>query len=179
VGSYETPIMPYVESKYQGGKQRPTIIIITPSYTTSKKGAALGIAQTWHSSSSRYDSGHYAVDNDTTFRCVSDLVIAGHKSAMDKGAIRITICADPLNRSIFWDTDKHGRVLRNAAKLVADLSLAYKIRVRYLSEEEKMHWAKRRSRRRGGIFIGEGMGNWPSEVFLREVEAQRALKTHI
>lgn len=174
---YEVPNLPYVEAKHQGGKQKPTAIILRPSFTNSEEGAALAVAQYWHKSSSFWDAGHYTVDSTKRFRCVRDNVIAG-VDGVDKGAIRIAICADPVSNTSFWEKNLHGSVLRNVAELVADLTLAYKIRPVYLDPEAKAQWESRRTRRRGGIYVVETSG-WPFEDFLSEVQAQRALKAHI
>lgn len=174
---YEPPMAPYVQARHQGGKQKPTAIILRPSFTNSEDGAALAVAQYWHRSSSFWDAGHYTVDSSKRFRCVRDNVIAGVKDT-DKGAIRIALCADPIGREVFWDWTEHGPVLMRTAELVAELSLAYKIEPRYLDEGDFERWANRRTKRRGGIYVFEKSG-WPYEEFLNEVLSQRTLKKHI
>ena len=174
---YEAPRAPYVEALHQGGKQKPTAIILRPSFTNSKDGAALAVAQYWHRSASFWDAGHYTVDENKRFRCVRDNVVAG-QSKTDKGAIRIALCADPVSGTTFWGEAIHGCVLRKTAELVAELALAYKIKVRYLSPKEQDRWHKYPTRRRGGIIVVEESG-WPADEFLAEVRAQIALKTHI
>lgn len=119
------------------------------------------------------------VDEETMIRCALDKTIAGHESTHLKGAIRITICAEPFAKTFFWNMETHGKVLRNTASLVAELSLAYKIRTRYLDEFGLLDWQKRRSRRRGGVFVDDGVSNWPFNEFMSEVRALRSLKTHI
>lgn len=174
---YEPPLAPYVEAHYQGGTQKPTAIILRPSFTNSEEGAALAVAQYWHKSSSFWDAGHYTVDRTRRFRCVRDNVIAG----MDKtarGELRVAICADPMSGQVFWNEDEHRLVLRNTAALVAELTLAYKIKVRYLDQEGLDRWEKFRTRRRGGIYVYEQSG-FPFQAFIDEVNAQRVLKTHI
>lgn len=175
--TYEIPSAPYVEALHQGGKQKPTAIILRPSFTNSKDGAALAVAQYWHRSSSFWDAGHYTVDSEKRFRCVRDNVIAGTDETA-KNAIRIAICADPISGSVFWDVDGHRLVLRRTAELVAELTLAYKINVDYLDEDSFARWERRRTRRRGGIYVIERNG-WPAQAFLDEVRAQRTLKSHI
>lgn len=167
---YPSLQMPYVESFYKGDKQKPTAIIISPSFTTSVKGAAVGIAQTWHRPTSRHDSGHYVVDEETIIRCVSDKVVAGHPHCSDKGAIRITICADPVNTS-FWDLDHHGMVLDKTAELVADLLRRHKIKFSYMDELAMRRWERHSWRSRGGIFIGPNAGQWPYDYFTSAVQS--------
>lgn len=172
MSKYKTPQMPYVEAHYQFGKQRPKQIILRGTFTTSTKGAALGIAQAWHSSHEPWTSGHYTVDDETRFRCTNDRIIAGTKNSSDKGVLRIAMCAEPVSGFRFWDEVLHARVLKRTAKLVAELSLAYNIPIRYV-DHEPARWPMKR-----GIVIDTPSG-WPSETFLAEVNAQRVLKTHI
>jgi hypothetical protein len=174
---YEAPEAPYVEAIHQGGKQKPTAIILRPSFTNSKDGAALAVAQYWHKSASFWDAGHYTVDEDKRFRCVRDNVIAGRDNS-DKGAIRIAMCADPVSRTQFWDVNQHRLVLRRTAALVAELTLAYKIEHAYLDDEGLDRWRSRRTRRRGGIYVLESSG-FPYQEFQDEVRTQRTLKTNI
>lgn len=169
--------MPFVAAKLQGGKQKPTAIILRPSHTRSFDGAALAVAQRWHRAPSFWSAGHYTVDESKRYRCVPDNVVAGNDE-VDKHAIRVAMCAEPVGNQVFWDEDFHRLVLRNTAELVAELSLAYKIPVGYLDESEFDHWKKRRTRRRGGIYVVETSG-FPYEAFIEEVAAKRNLKTHI
>jgi hypothetical protein len=176
--TYEAPSAPYVQALHQGGKQKPTAIILRPSFTNSQHGAALAVAQFWHKSASNFwDAGHYTVDSEKRFRCVRDNVIAGMDKT-GKGELRIVMCADPASRETFWDEDAHRHVLRNTAELVAELILAYKIKNTYLDESGLARWRKLRTRRRGGIYVLEDSG-FPFQEFQNEVNAQRSLKTHI
>ena len=176
--TYKAPSAPYVQAIHQGGKQKPTAIVLRPSFTNSEEGAALAVAQYWHRDGNKFwDAGHYTVDSDSRFRCVRDNVIAG-KDDSAKGEIRIAMCADPVSRTTFWDENEHRLVLRNTSELVAELSLAYKVNLNYLDDEQLARWQKRKTRRRGGIYIVEQRG-WPWEEFIKEVNAQRVLKTHI
>lgn len=179
--NYEPPTMPFVEAKLQGGKQKPTAIILRPSHTRSFDGAALAVAQRWHQAPSFWSAGHYTVDESKRYRCVSDNVVAGSDNT-DKHALRIALCAEPVGDRVFWDEDHHRLVLRKAAELVAELSLVHKIPVDYLNEEfggtkTYAKWRKRRTRRRGGIYVVETSG-FPFDAFISEVDAKRDLKKH-
>lgn len=169
MSKYKSPKLPYVEARCQFGKQRPKFFVLRGSFTTSTKGAALGVAQNWHSAPEPWWAGHYSVDEELIFRCVPDRAIAGTKEAHDKGAIRIAICAEPVSRDIFWSETLHAPVLHKVAGLIADLSLVYRIPIRYI-ENDRRH--------KGGIVLDTPSG-WPRDIFLNEVQAQRALKTHI
>lgn len=176
---YDLPYMPYVEARFQFGKQKPTAILLRGSFTTSNKGAALGVAQMWHSAPDPWKAGHYTIDEELRFRCVEDHVVAGTQECADRGGIRIAVCAEPVGREIFWNEKLHGLVLNKAARLVAELTLAHKIPVRYLDEQALAKWHKHPWRKRGGIFIEDPTTGFPYESFLSEVQAQRALKKHI
>jgi len=178
---YEPPTMPFVAAKLQGGKQKPTAIILRPSHTRSFDGAALAIAQRWHQAPTFWSAGHYTVDEAKRYRCVHDDVVAGDDT--DRNALRIAMCAEPVGNHQFWDEDFHRHVLRNTAELVAELTLVHKIPVDYLNEEyggDKTfaQWQRRRSRRRGGIYVVETSG-FPFKAFIDEVDAKRDLKKHI
>lgn len=180
---YEPPTMPLVSAKLQGGKQKPTAIILRPSHTNSFEGAALAVAQSWHRSTAFWDSGHYTVDETRRYRCVPDRIIAGAGERVDKNAIRIAMCAEPASNTTFWDENHHRFVLRKTAELVAELTLAYKIPVDFLNEEYAgedlfTKWESRRTRRRGGIYVAESSG-FPFQAFIDEVDAKRDLKKHI
>ena len=93
------------------------------------------------------------------------------------------MCAEPVGHQQFWDEDFHRLVLRKTAELVAELSLVHKIPTDYLNEEyggDKSYakWQKRRTRRRGGIYVVETSG-FPFKAFIDEVDAKRDLKKHI
>ena len=174
--------MPFVEAKLQGGRQKPTAIILRPSHTRSFDGAALAVAQRWHQAPSFWTAGHYTVDESKRFRCVPDNVVAGSDD-VDKNAIRIALCAEPVGGTQFWDEDFHRLVLRKAAELVAELTLVHKIRPTFLNDEDGStesyaRWQQRRNRRRGGLYVVETSG-FPFEAFIDEVNAKRDLKKHI
>jgi hypothetical protein len=163
--------VPYVQAHYQGDYQRPTSIILTPSFTTSDKGAALAVALRWHSKTSPHDSGHYTVDEEDSFSCTPDDSIAGYGASVQKNAIRITMCAEPVSCEDFWDLSMHHKVLDQTALLVAMLCAEHKIRPVWLDENDQMRWQKHRWRRRGGIFVDVSY-NFPQDWFMTQVENQ-------
>lgn len=168
---YPSLSMPYVESAFKGGRQRPTAIIISPSFTTSVKGAAVGIAKTWNRGRTQLDPSHYVVDETTVVRCVDDkFFVASSPHDVDMGAIRIMICAHPANAS-FWDLARHGMVLQKTSELVAELIVKHKIKLAYMNEQTMRRWEEHPWRRRGGIFIDENAGEWPHQHFMDAVQA--------
>lgn len=164
----KTPKVPYIQGRHQYGKQRPTLIRLTPSFTKSIEGNALGVAGHWHKTEHPSKTGHYVVDDAKSYRSVYDRTIVGTKEFSQKGVLRIVICAEPVSRRQFWDLNEHHKVLDQAAELVAALSEVYKIRQRYLNEEQLDEWYSFRTRRRGGIVVDELRG-WPNEEFLQMI----------
>lgn len=178
MSTYSSPEMPTVQSRHQGGKQKPTAIILRGAFTTSSDGAALGLANAWHKGPDPWRSGHYTIDDRSRFRCTPDDVVAGAEEWATKGAILIAICAEPVTGSVFWDSGLHRDVLNRTAELVAELTLAHKIQHHYLEPKSAEGWIRKPSRRRGGIIV-ETTSGWPFQEFIDEVKAQRALKSHI
>lgn len=177
MSKYESPSMPLVEAKHQGGKQKPTAIILRPSFTHSRDGAALAVAKVWHRGESFWDAAHYVVDDTKRFRCVEDNVIAG-TTKEDKGAIRIAICAEPYTNTVFWNAIEHELALEKTAKLIAELMLVHKIKHRYLDDAEKARWGKFRTRSRGGIYVTETNG-WSTERFAAKVDYHLTVSQYI
>lgn len=176
MSKYELPNLPFIEASCKFGRQRPTAIILRGTMTSSAEGSALGIANAWHKSQGPWNSGHYAVDSSRSYRCVKDHMVAGTKNDNDKGAIRVAICAEPVDRFQFWSLKHHHAILNSTAKLLADLTLAHSIRPVQLSQDEREKWEQLKTKRRGGIIIDTPSG-WPYEGFLNMLLAQRALKT--
>lgn len=172
MSKFQTPDVPFVESKTHGGKQKPKVISLFPTNTNSNVGAALAVAQNWHRNGHHSWVGHYVVDEQQRFRCVRDNVIARSDGTI-KGEIRIAVCAEPTSRTHFWSEDEHGDVLDRSAKLVAELSLAYRIPIKVLGDE-KFSGRTCKVLRPSGVYFYQ-MNNLPLERFLLEVETQRSL----
>lgn len=168
---FQTPNVPFVEARMMGPKQKPTAIVLDLSFTTSDKGAALGIARHLHSRNAPSTSFHYVVDEAEIYRGVWD-----DRSAYDcpHRAINILVCAQPQEHVDAWD--EAIPVLHRTASLVADLILAYKIKARYLDEASKQKWLKRRWRHRGGLIV-RIPGTWPRTKFLDAVHDQIRIKS--
>lgn len=169
---FQPPVVPFVESHHKGKKQRPSLIMLHLSETTSEKGAALGIANYWHQPFSPEDAAcHYVVDESAQFRCVPDKFQCGGS----KGVLHITMCALPTTSELVWDGESYSNVLIRTADLVAQLCLAYKIHPRILDSEQFDRWFRFKSRRRSGIGI-HLPGVWPRSRFLALVQ-ERILET--
>lgn len=167
------PRFPFVEARHVGDAQKPTAVVLKLSSTTSEEGAALGIANYHHRPGAPFLSYHYIVDEARVYQCVPDNVSAYSNSYR---AINILICAEPQEDVALWHSPTTAPVMHQAAALVADVLLAYKIRPRYLDLDAETRWLEHRWRRRGGIIV-RAEGAWPYESFLGDVEAQMVIKT--
>lgn len=163
---FQAPNVPFVEAYNKGSKHKPTAIVLTLSSTTSDKGAALGIANRLHLSNAPANSYHYMVDEAETYRGVWDRVAAYNAPYR---SIDILVCAEPTMNVKEWALKPRSDVLLRTAKLVANLSLSYRIRPRILDEEAEKRWLSHKSSRRGGIILNF-VGEFPHDPFLTDVD---------
>lgn len=173
MSKFQAPNPPYVEAYNVGDKQKPTAIKLTMGFTTSDKGAALGVANRLHLSSAPPESYHYMVDEAEIYQGVWDRFAAYHTPYR---AIDVLVCADPVENVKIWSTSGYRDVLHRTSELVAELCLAYKIPARYIDGEDFARWQNRKTRRRGGIILGT-IGEWPKDQFIIDVEAQTVIKS--
>lgn len=171
------PIVPYVEATYQGKKQKPSLIVLDATFTTTSKGAALAVANLWHRPSAPENASHYVIDESISIRCVKDHFRAGRNEWLPR-SLSVTICDDPSLPSSRWQTKAHRATMDKATDLVAQLCIAYRIPARFLSDVQLLRWNRWRSSSRGGIvltsnlkrLLGHGalwdLGVWPQDVFL-------------
>lgn len=171
MGRYTKPNIPFVEASHKGKRQRPTLIVLESSFTTSSEGAALAIANHMHSKFTT-QSVHYVVDEAKIFRCVDDRISSLH-SVDVKNSICVRICDDPSAPIGRWDSKSHQDLLSHTADLVAQLCLLYGISPRLLTYPEWQKWQKWRNKRRGGVLVQGFMAQayWPSDYFMTLVEA--------
>lgn len=163
------PNVPFVEARYKGGKQKPKVILVRSSSTTSEEGAALAIATRWNQISSPEFSCHYILDEARTYRCVPDRNVAFH-DANSKGVVSINVCYEPFEDMTYWVREPYSDVMDSTANLVAKLCLTHRIRPRLLNAELESRWRKWRTRRRGGILIRVD-GAWPDKSFVDMVQS--------
>lgn len=170
---YPLPNVPYIQARHQGSSQKPTAIYLSLSDTTSDTGAAYAFAQHRHSKSSPLESFHYMVDETKTYRGVHD-----HTAAYSTPykAIHVLLCAQPHEHAFEWGS-RSGElsVLKRAADLLAQLSLAHRIRPRILTEDEYLAWLDHKWRRRGGIYL-HVPGEFPTDRFLLDFHGRVAVK---
>jgi len=160
--------IPFVEARHSGRKQRPKVVSLRLTETTSKHGAAMGIARYWNASNSPIESCHYVVDEELTLQCVPVDKVAYSSKFDAKGTISINVCAFPTFDVNEWLDTERAEALDNAAKLTARLSKAHNIPIRYVDLLDH-----RRIFSRGGIMVNV-RGSWPTHTFLTKVEAYRS-----
>ena len=142
----------FVEAKNVGPKQRPTTILVKPSFTTGDPGAANGIAQAWHKKYSRLDSCHYVVDEKQTIQCVPVRKASfPYGAGAFTNAITINMCYDPPSRP-------SNLVMFHTANLVAHLCKEHRIKLRFLDDEQILRWGEHKWKSRGGIDV---LDCWP------------------
>jgi hypothetical protein len=162
---FSIPDPPYVQAHHVNSKHRPTAIMLSLSWTTSDQKAALGIAGALHQVNAPVNSYHYMLDEAETYRGVWDNLGA---AGTPHGALDVLMCGQPCEDVYGWADPPASRVYQRTVDLVADLVLAYGIKVRYLDEELEARWKKHRWRSRGGILLNV-KGAWPHETFLSRV----------
>jgi len=155
------PNVPYIQAFYQGKKHKPRIIEIRVSDTTSMQGAALGIANNWHSKTSPHESGHYVVDEALVYRCTPDDRVAGHWHCSDPGVLRVTMCGEPAMTNLWERNESYKRAMDRTADLVAQLCLAHNIPV---WEVTKKRFCKPKGIR------DDILGVWPLSSFIDNVQ---------
>jgi len=164
------PNVPFVGAQHVGGSQRPTAIYITLSETTSDSGSALAIAKYLHGRTAPLKSHHYILDESRTYRCVPDFRQA---YGTFHHSVSVHICAQIHEDIPLWTDDELSPAMKRAAKLVAELVLYHKIRLRYVDTDGEAYvkWRRHRWRRRGGIIVNV-LGSWPYDLFMDEVHAE-------
>ena len=156
MGKFKAPTVPYVEARHKGGKQKPTLIVLSSSWTTSEKGAALGVANALHRSNAPEKSFHYVIDEASIFQCVWDHCVALH-CGYDAGSIGINMCDDPSLLLRRWNEPSHQRILHRLAEITAKLCLAYDIPAHFLTDEQLSKWSKHKWKSKGGIVTSAQM----------------------
>lgn len=169
MSKFKPPLVPFVQARRTGGKQRPRAIVLRSSHTTTAEGAALGLANAWHYDNSASLPCHYVVDEAVAYQCTPDRVVSA--SYPSTGAITVCVCAEPTLDVSHWDDIEHVAALDRAVDLVAQLVLAYQIPIRYLNELEQKRWDHLYRRKPKGLIIRVS-GEFPAAQFLANVETQ-------
>jgi hypothetical protein len=161
-------MIPFVEARNSGPRQKPTAIVLNLSSTTSDKGAALGIANYHHKPNAPSVSHHYILDESEMYQCVWDNVMA-HDNP--RHSLSVLICAQPHEYVPLINQGNLSQVMQRASHLIVYLTHKHKIQVRYLDEAAEKKWTRHRWRRNGGLIV-RAVGTWPYESFLTNVKIQ-------
>lgn len=125
---YKAPSPTYIQAKHFGPHQDPIKWIVMHSTVSAcREGAAVAVAH-FFATETGETSAHYVVDPATEVQCVPDHNEAWH-CGYNKGSIGIEMCDMPDEKSKErWNDKNHQLMLDRAAKLAAQLCLAYNIR---------------------------------------------------
>lgn len=124
--TYPAPNPPMIPARHQGGRQTPKAIVIHGTVSSDNAGTARRIANWWAGPTSPVTSCHYTVDPREVIQSVGDHRIAFHCGS-NANCIGIELCdeqAGPANR---WQDADSQAIIRRAARLTAELCLAYDI----------------------------------------------------
>lgn len=151
-------------------------IVLHSTVSPCRSGQARKTAEYFRSENSG-GSAHYAVDPYETIQCVLDSVIAWH-APPNPGSLGVEMCEYPHPTNLKrWNDAEHRLMFRRAARLVAELCLAYdvppyyagavslKLGRRGVTTHAQVSKAWRQS-------THWDPGAWPRVKFMREVRRQ-------
>ena len=183
--NYPAPNPPYLgPAKFHGGATNKPIDRITLHSTVgpTKAGSARGIAAYFRDTVTRPSSAHYVVDAAEVVQVVFDSVVAYH-APPNEHSIGVEMCDYPsaTSKDRWKDTD-HKALLKRAARLVAELCLAYDVPP-WFRDAAALKKGKRGVTTHAMVSDAWGQtdhwdpGMWPRRRFMREVRRQvRAIK---
>lgn len=123
---YPPPSPPFIRARNQGGRQTPKAIVMHGTVSSDNAGTARRIAQWWAGPTSPMSSAHYVVDPKEVIQCVGDHSIAYHVG-YNTGSIGVELCDEQKGPASRWNDANSRAILARAARLVAELCLAYNI----------------------------------------------------
>lgn len=123
---YPPPSPPFIRARNQGGRQTPKAIVMHGTVSSDNAGTARNIARWWNGSGSPMSSCHYVVDPKEVIQCVGDHSIAYH-CGYNTGSIGVELCDEQTGPASRWKDADSRAILARAARLVAELCLAYDI----------------------------------------------------
>lgn len=123
---YPPPSPPFIRARNQGGRQTPKAIVMHGTVSSDNAGTARNIARWWNGPTSPMSSAHYVVDPKEVIQCVGDHSIAYHVG-YNTGSIGVELCDEQTGPASRWRDADSRAILARAARLVAELCLAYNI----------------------------------------------------
>jgi N-acetylmuramoyl-L-alanine amidase CwlA len=129
MANFAAPAPPMIVARWHGGSQTPRLIVLHSTVSPCRNGAAREVARFF---SNRPETGktsaHYVVDPGEVIQCVPDHTVAYH-CGYNQDSLGIELCDMPDAKSKRrWDDKNHRAMEVRAARLVAELCLAYNIR---------------------------------------------------
>lgn len=128
MAKFAPPTRPFIPARHRGGSQTPRGIVIHGTVSPDNAGTARTIANWWHGPTSPVTSAHYVVDPREDIQCVGDHTVAYH-CGFNTGTIAIELCDEQVGPASRWTDADSVAILHRAARLAAELSLAYGIEV--------------------------------------------------
>ena len=123
---YPPPSPPFIRARNQGGRQTPKAIVMHGTVSSDNAGTARNIARWWNGAGSPMSSCHYVVDPKEVIQCVGDHSIAYH-CGYNTGSIGVELCDEQTGPASRWRDADSKAIIARAARLVAELCLAYDI----------------------------------------------------
>lgn len=123
---FPPPSPPFIRARNQGGRQTPKALVLHGTVSSDNKGTARNIALWWKGPTSPVSSAHYVVDPSEIIQCVGDHNIAYH-CGYNTGSIGIEFCDEQQGPPSRWNDADSNAILKRAARLTAELCLAYDI----------------------------------------------------
>ena len=123
---YPPPSPPFIRARNQGGRQTPKAIVMHGTVSSDNAGTARNIARWWNGPGSPMSSAHYVVDPKEVIQCVGDHSVAYH-CGYNQNSIGVELCDEQAGPASRWEDADSQAILRRAARLVAELCLAYNI----------------------------------------------------
>lgn len=126
--AYAPPAPPMIIARWHGGAQTPRLIVMHSTVSPCRPGQARATAAYFAGlPGGRKASAHYVVDPAEVVQCVGDHTVAYH-CGYNQDSIGVELCEYPSWDRTRWDDEPHRQLEIRAARLVAELCLAYGIR---------------------------------------------------
>lgn len=127
--TYPPPSPPFIAARHRGGRQTIRGIVIHGTVSSDDRGTARRIANWWAGPTSPVTSCHYVVDPGEVIQCVGDHTVAFHCGS-NAGVIGVELCDEQTGPARRWQDADSQAIIRRAARLVAELCLAYDIQAK-------------------------------------------------
>lgn len=129
MAKFPAPQVPFIPARNRGGRQTPKAIVMHATVSSDNKGTARQIANWWNGPTSPMSSAHYTVDPGEVIQSVGDHTVAFH-CGFNQDSIGVEMCDEQTGPASRWQDEDSTAIIRRAAKLVAQLCLAYDIEPR-------------------------------------------------